>query len=72
MIYTGCHLSSSKGFEAMGKHALKLGADTFAFFTRNPRGGNAKTIDPDDAARFRKLAEDGVDVTIESNGAYYE
>ena len=58
MIYTGCHLSSSKGFEAMGKNALKLGADTFAFFTRNPRGGNAKAIDPDDAARFRKLAEE--------------
>ena len=57
MIYTGCHLSSSKGFEAMGKNALKLGADTFAFFTRNPRGGNAKTIDPDDAARFRKQAQ---------------
>ena len=37
MIYTGCHLSSAKGFEAMGKNALKLGADTFAFFTRNPR-----------------------------------
>ena len=58
MIYTGCHLSSSKGFEAMGKNALKLGADTFAFFTRNPRGGNAKAIDPNDAARFRKLAEE--------------
>lgn len=37
MIYTGCHLSSAKGFKAMGKNALKLGADTFAFFTRNPR-----------------------------------
>ena len=47
MIYTGCHLSSAKGFEAMGKNALKLGADTFAFFTRNPRGGNAKAIDPE-------------------------
>lgn len=55
MIYTGCHLSSAKGFEAMGKNALKLGADTFAFFTRNPRGGNAKAIDPADAARFREL-----------------
>ena len=52
MIYTGCHLSSAKGFEAMGKNALKLGADTFAFFTRNPRGGNAKAIDPADAAGF--------------------
>ena len=40
----------------MGKNAMKLGADTFAFFTRNPRGGNAKAIDPADAARFRELA----------------
>ena len=45
MIYIGNHLSSSKGFEAMGKAALKLGANTFAFFTRNPRGGKAKAID---------------------------
>ena len=44
MIYIGNHLSSSKGFEAMGKAALKLGANTFAFFTRNPRGGKAKEI----------------------------
>lgn len=58
MIYTGCHLSSSKGFEAMGKTALKLKADTFAFFTRNPRGGNAKEIDPKDAERFVRLAEE--------------
>ena len=45
MIYIGNHLSSTGGFEAMGKQALKLGADTFAFFTRNPRGGKAKEID---------------------------
>ena len=50
MINIGCHLSSSGGFLAMGKHATELGADTFAFFTRNPRGGAAKEIDPDDAA----------------------
>jgi deoxyribonuclease-4 len=49
MIYIGNHLSSSDGFLAMGKHAAKLGADTFAFFTRNPRGGKAKEIDPKDA-----------------------
>ena len=49
MIYIGNHLSSSKGFLAMGKEAVKLGADTFAFFTRNPRGGSAKEIDPEDA-----------------------
>ena len=42
----------------MGKNALKLGADTFAFFTRNPRGGNAKAINPADAARLRELAEE--------------
>ena len=49
MIYIGNHLSSSKGFLAMGKEATKLGANTFAFFTRNPRGGSAKEIDPADA-----------------------
>ena len=49
MIYIGNHLSSSDGFLAMGKHASELGADTFAFFTRNPRGGKAKDIDPADA-----------------------
>lgn len=54
----GNHLSSSKGFEAMGKAALKLGANTFAFFTRNPRGGKAKEIDPTDAERLRSLMEE--------------
>ena len=49
MLHIGCHLSSSNGFLAMGKHASKIGADTFAFFTRNPRGGAAKAIDPADA-----------------------
>ena len=49
MIYTGNHLSSTKGFLAMGKKASELGADTFAFFTRNPRGGKAKDIVPGDA-----------------------
>lgn len=58
MIYAGCHLSSAKGFEAMGKTALKLQADTFAFFTRNPRGGNAKAIDPKDAEGLVKLAKE--------------
>lgn len=58
MIYIGNHLSSSKGFEAMGKAALKLGANTFAFFTRNPRGGKAKEIDLADAERLRSLMEE--------------
>lgn len=50
MIYIGNHLSSSGGFEEMGKNAIKLGADTFAFFTRNPRGGKAKDMDEKDVA----------------------
>ena len=50
MIYIGNHLSASGGFEEMGKNAIKLGADTFAFFTRNPRGGKAKDIDEKDVA----------------------
>lgn len=56
-LYVGCHLSTSDGFEAMGKTALSIGATTFAFFTRNPRGGNAKPIDPDDVAALRSLME---------------
>ena len=49
MQYIGCHLSSSKGFAAMVKTELSIGANTFQFFTRNPRGGAAKDIDPQDA-----------------------
>ena len=48
MLHIGCHLSSAKGFLAMGKEAAAMKADTFAFFTRNPRGGMAKDIDPAD------------------------
>ena len=55
MLTIGCHLSTSKGYLAMGKIALALGANTFAFFTRNPRGGAAKAIDPADAAALREL-----------------
>ena len=55
MLYIGCHLSSSKGFAAMGRQALELGANTFQFFTRNPRGSRAKDLDPADAAALRDL-----------------
>lgn len=55
MLTIGCHLSTSKGYLAMGKTALGIGANTFAFFTRNPRGGSAKAIDPADAAALREL-----------------
>lgn len=60
MLTIGCHLSSSKGFLSMGKTAASIGATTFAFFTRNPRGGAAKAIDPEDAAELRSfLQEEG-------------
>ena len=55
MLTIGCHLSTSKGYLAMGKTALGIGANTFAFFTRNPRGGAAKAIDSADAAALREL-----------------
>lgn len=58
MIYIGNHLSASKGYLDMGKQALKLGADTFAFFTRNPRGGKAKEIDEADVEAFLQLARE--------------
>lgn len=45
MLTIGCHLSSSKGYLAMGKEAVSIGANTFQFFTRNPRGSKAKAID---------------------------
>ena len=48
----GCHLSASKGFLAMGKTAVSIGANTFQFFTRNPRGGSAKPIDEKDIANY--------------------
>lgn len=57
-LYIGCHLSSVKGFEAMGKDALSIGADTFAFFTRNPRGGKAKEIDTEDVKKLQALMDE--------------
>ena len=55
MMQIGSHISSAKGYEAMGKQALKLGASTFAFFTRNPRGGSAKAVNEADVQRFLEL-----------------
>lgn len=60
MMKIGCHLSSAKGFKAMGEDALKIGANTFQFFTRNPRGSRAKDINPEDAMALNSLmAENG-------------
>ncbi len=55
MLKIGCHLSSSKGYLHMGKEALSIGGNTFQFFTRNPRGGAAKAIDPKDVEAFNAL-----------------
>lgn len=56
MLRIGSHLSSSKGYLDMGKNAEKIGAGTFQFFTRNPRGGSAKKINPEDVAAFLDFA----------------
>lgn len=58
MLYIGCHLSSVKGFENMGKEAVEIGANTFQFFTRNPRGGKAKEIDSEDVKRYLVMSEE--------------
>ena len=58
MTYLGAHLSSGKGFYKMGQTALAIGANTFAFFCRNPRGSKAKAVDPEDLARLRRLLEE--------------
>lgn len=70
MLYLGCHLSASKGNAAMAKTALSIGANTFAFFTRNPRGSSAKKEDPADAARAVKLLEEHNFGKLVAHGAY--
>lgn len=61
----GCHLSASKGFLAMGETATSIGANTFQFFTRNPRGGAAKEQNPKDIAAFKEYAkENGIEVIL--------
>lgn len=70
MLTIGCHLSTTKGFAAMGKTALSLGANTFAFFTRNPRGGKAKAIDADDAAELRAIMAENVFGTLVAHAPY--
>ena len=53
----GSHISSAKGYEAMGTTAVSMDADTFAFFTRNPRGGKAKEIKPQDVEKYKEIAQ---------------
>ncbi len=58
MEYIGCHLTISKGFAPMGQQALKLGGNTAQFFTRNPRGGKARQLDPGDMENLLNLMQD--------------
>lgn len=59
MFKIGCHLSASKGYANMAKEIVSIGGNTFQFFTRNPRGGKAKDIDPKDIEKFLDLSKDG-------------
>ena len=63
-MYIGNHLSASKGYAAMGRMAVKLGANTFAFFTRNPRGGAAKAIDPTDVEKLLEVKEEDLNLVM--------
>lgn len=65
MLTIGCHLSASAGYLHMGQEALSIGANTFQFFTRNPRGGTAKALDLQDVAAYRAFAaENGIDQIV--------
>lgn len=70
MLYVGCHLSASAGNAAMVKTALSIGANTFAFFTRNPRGSKAKKEDPADAAAAVQLLQEHAFGPLVAHGAY--
>ncbi|VYT89025.1 deoxyribonuclease IV [Clostridium tertium] len=70
MLNIGCHLSTTKGFENMGKEALEIGANTFQFFTRNPRGGKAKDIDMKDMEGLLKIARENNFATILAHAPY--
>lgn len=70
MLYIGCHLSASKGYLAMGRHAMALGANTFAFFTRNPRGKSAKPINTADTSALMNLLEQNKFGTLVAHAPY--
>ena len=70
MLTIGCHLSSSKGFLAMGKEAVRIGANTFQFFTRNPRGGAAKVLNMEDIEAYVAFAKENKLQTILAHAPY--
>ncbi|WP_298847299.1 deoxyribonuclease IV [Clostridium sp.] len=70
MLNIGCHLSVAKGYKAMGEDALSIGANTFQFFTRNPRGSKAKNIDPNDVAELLEIIKENKFATILAHAPY--
>ncbi len=70
MLHIGCHLSASKGYLAMGREALAIGADTFQYFSRNPRGGNAKAFDESDASALIALMQERAFAPIVTHAPY--
>ena len=70
MIYIGNHVSVTDGYEAMGKHEISLGGDTFAFFPRNPRGGRSKDVTPEDIAALKALITENRFGPLVVHGAY--
>ncbi len=70
MLNIGCHLSTTKGFKNMGKEALSIGANTFQFFTRNPRGGKAKDIDEKDINSLLEIMKENNFAKILAHAPY--
>ncbi|MBR0535635.1 MAG: deoxyribonuclease IV [Clostridia bacterium] len=70
MFKIGCHLSSSGGYLAMGKEAVRIGANTFQFFTRNPRGGQAKPLDLDDMRAFEEYRKQNGIISVLAHAPY--
>lgn len=70
MIYIGCHLSVTNGYEAMVRTMLGFGGNTFAYFTRNPRGGKSKDIIPEDAEALNTLLKENVFGKLVAHGSY--
>lgn len=70
MFKIGCHLSSSGGYLAMGKEAVRIGANGFQFFTRNPRGGQAKPLDLDDIKAFEEYRKENGIVSVLAHAPY--
>ena len=70
MIYIGCHLSVTNGYEAMGRTMKAFGGNTFAYFTRNPRGGKSKDIIPGDAEALNKLLKENSFGRLVAHGSY--